>query len=112
MWNIPTIIIFVGALLSAFGALLSSFEQQKKDAEAAQLNVRIVDQQNELNRKNDELITLGREHKNRLSQIEQNVASLVSQGRLSKEDARAVLNVTLGDLKANIKGEVKAPGPN
>lgn len=65
MWSSPNILVLIGALLVAIGTFWSSHEAAKKDEQR--------DAQ--------------------MAAIAENVQRLVSEGKLSKEDARRILGI-------------------
>ena len=103
----PGALVLIGALLSAIGAFWGSHQQSRKSDEVSKLNQQIAEQQTELKAGVARLQSDNDTLRTSLRRVESSVNQLVAKGKITKEEAQAVLNVTLEDLKATTTGEVK-----
>lgn len=105
----PGALVLIGALLSAIGAFWGSHQQSRKSDEVSELNKQIAEQQTELKAGVARFQSDNETLRTSLRRVERSVNQLVAEGKITKEEAQAVLNVTLDDLKPTITGEVKPP---
>lgn len=87
MWG-PSIVIFIGAVLSALGGLWASREQARQSDEAAELNKRLETQQQQLAKQQQTILEQNRAQQEALRQVQQGVNKLIADGKISKEDAQ------------------------
>lgn len=98
--TLPTAFVFDGAILGAIGALGVSQRQARRSDEIQKLNEKIAAQQEQLAATSDE-------QRIALSRIEAGLNRFRSEGKITKQDVEGILNVTLGNLKSEIRGELK-----
>jgi hypothetical protein len=119
----PAALVFVGVIISGIGAFWASQQQARQSDDNAKLNMKMAAQQEQLNTKSDEILKLNQHIAAQQEQTNTTLTKILNgyvvQGKITKEEAQeirkavvqATLDVTLGDVKAEIKGEVKPLQP-